>query len=202
MKIICVGKNYEGHIKEMSSSKPISPVVFLKPATSITLNESKFNLPDFSNEIHHEIELVIKICKNGKNIKIDDAQNYFKEISLGIDFTARDIQSYCKKMGYPWELSKAFDGSAAIGDFITIDGFDINNIDFYLNKNGKMVQQGNSSEMIFSFHQIISFVSNYFTIEEGDLIYTGTPSGVGPVDKFDKLDGYLNSKKLLSVTIS
>lgn len=202
MKIICVGKNYEDHIKEMSSPKPSSPVIFLKPATSITLNGSRFSIPNFSNEIHHEIELVIKISKNGKNIKIDDAQNYFREISLGIDFTARDIQSYCKKMGYPWELSKAFDGSAAIGDFISIDDFDISNINFYLNKNDKLVQRGNSSEMIFSFNQIISFVSSYFTIEEGDLIYSGTPSGVGPVSKSDKLDGYLNSKKLLSVTIA
>lgn len=202
MKIICVGKNYEDHIKEMSSLKPSSPVIFLKPPTSITLNGSRFSIPDFSNEIHHEIELVIKISRNGKNIKIEDAQNHFREISLGIDFTARDIQNYCKKMGYPWELSKAFDGSAAIGDFIAKDDFDINNINFYLNKNNKMVQRGNSSEMIFSFNQIISFVSNYFTIEEGDLIYTGTPSGVGAVNKFDKLDGYLNNKKLLHVAIS
>jgi len=202
MKIICVGKNYEDHIKEMSSLKPSSPVIFLKPPTSITLNGSRFSIPDFSNEIHHEIELVIKISRNGKNIKIEDSQNHFREISLGIDFTARDIQNYCKKMGYPWELSKAFDGSAAIGDFIAKDDFDINNINFYLNKNNKMVQQGNSSEMIFSFNQIISFVSNYFTIEEGDLIYTGTPSGVGAVNKFDKLDGYLNNKKLLHVAIS
>jgi len=197
MKILCVGRNYSEHAKELGNAVPENPVIFSKPDTALLKNGEPFYIPDFSNDVHHEIELVIKINKVGKKIQEKFARNYFSEIGLGIDFTARDKQNELKSKGLPWELAKAFDGSAPIGNFINIENIDLKNIDFSLLKNGQLVQQGNTSQMIFSFEQIVSFVSQYFTLKVGDLIYTGTPAGVGQVNIGDKLEGFIGSESML-----
>ena len=197
MKILCVGRNYSEHAKELGNAVPENPVIFSKPDTALLKNGEPFYIPDFSNDVHHEIELVIKINKVGKKIQEKFARNYFSEIGLGIDFTARDKQNELKSKGLPWELAKAFDGSAPIGNFINIENIDLKNIDFSLQKNGQLVQQGNTSQMIFSFEQIVSFVSQYFTLKVGDLIYTGTPAGVGQVNIGDKLEGFIGNESML-----
>jgi len=197
MKILCVGRNYSEHAKELGNAVPENPVIFSKPDTALLKNGEPFYIPDFSNDVHHEIELVIKINKVGKKIQEKFARNYFSEIGLGIDFTARDKQNELKSKGLPWELAKAFDGSAPIGNFINIENIDLKNIDFSLQKNGQLVQQGNTSQMIFSFEQIVSFVSQYFTLKVGDLIYTGTPAGVGKVNIGDKLEGFIGNESML-----
>lgn len=197
MKILCVGRNYSEHAKELGNAVPENPVIFSKPDTALLKNGEPFYIPDFSNDVHHEVELVIKINKVGKKIQEKFARNYFSEIGLGIDFTARDKQNELKAKGLPWELAKAFDGSAPIGNFINIENIDLNNIDFSLQKNGQLVQQGNTSKMIFSFEQIVSFVSQYFTLKVGDLIYTGTPAGVGQVNIGDKLEGFIGNESML-----
>jgi 2-keto-4-pentenoate hydratase/2-oxohepta-3-ene-1,7-dioic acid hydratase in catechol pathway len=197
MKILCVGRNYSEHAKELGNAVPENPVIFSKPDTALLKNGEPFYIPSFSNDVHHEIELVIKINKVGKKIQEKFARNYFSEIGLGIDFTARDKQNELKAKGLPWELAKAFDGSAPIGNFINIENIDLNNIDFSLKKNGQLVQQGNTSQMIFSFEQIVSFVSQYFTLKVGDLIYTGTPAGVGQVNIGDKLEGFIGNESML-----
>ena len=197
MKILCVGRNYSEHAKELGNAVPENPVIFSKPDTALLKNGEPFYIPDFSNDVHHEIELVIKINKVGKKIQDKFARNYFSEISLGIDFTARDKQNELKSKGLPWELAKAFDGSAPIGNFINIENIDLKNIDFSLQKNGQLVQQGNTSQMIFSFEQIVSFVSQYFTLKVGDLIYTGTPAGVNQVNIGDHLEGFIGNESML-----
>ena len=197
MKIFCVGRNYGEHAKELGNAVPENPVIFSKPDTALLKNNEAFYLPDFSNDVHHEVELVVKICKSGKKVDEKFARNYFNEIGLGIDFTARDLQNNLKAKGLPWELAKAFDGSAPIGNFISTDKLNLENINFSLKKNGTIVQQGNSKDMIFSFEKIVAFVSNYFTLKVGDLIYTGTPVGVSKVNVDDKLEGFIDNDLML-----
>jgi 2-keto-4-pentenoate hydratase/2-oxohepta-3-ene-1,7-dioic acid hydratase in catechol pathway len=202
MKIICVGRNYHNHIKELDSPYPDNPVIFLKPESAILRNGKDFYIPHFSNEIHYELELVIRIDRLGKHIQKRFAHRYYNSVSLGIDFTARDIQKKLKKLGLPWELSKSFDDSAAIGDFINIEELiDINTARFRLEKNCKIVQEACVNQMIYSIDTIISYVSGFMTLKIGDLIYTGTPSGVGKVEQGDMLIGYLNDRELININI-
>ena len=200
MKIICIGRNYAEHAKEMKAELPSEPVFFMKPETAL-LKENEFYLPDFTNDLHHEIELVLKICKAGKHIEEQFAHKYYDQIGLGIDFTARDIQTECKLKGLPWEKAKSFDNSAPLGKFENKTKFILNNIIFSLTINGDQKQLGNSSDLIFSFDQIISFVSKFVSLKVGDLIYTGTPSGVGPVKIGDKLEGFINGVSYLTLSI-
>lgn len=202
MKIICIGRNYHDHIIELKNKITNEPLFFLKPDTAIQPKGHPFFIPDFSNNIHFEVELVIKISKNGKNINEQFSHKYYEEIGLGIDFTARDIQNQCKELGHPWEKAKGFDGSAQISHkFINKNDLALNNICFKLEKNQQIVQNGNSKDMIYSFDYIISYVSKFYTLRVGDLIYTGTPSGVDRVEIGDKLIGYLEEEKILSVNI-
>ena len=198
MKIICVGRNYLAHAKELKNELPEEPVIFLKPDSSILTRNKDFYIPSVSENIHYEVEIVIKICSLGKNIQEKFAGKYYNEIGIGIDFTARDIQDKLKSKGLPWTLAKGFDGAAPISDFVNISGFkDINNLNFKLLKNGGEVQSGNTSLMIFNFDFVIAFISKYFTLKTGDLIFTGTPSGVGPVKKGDRLEAYIENQKML-----
>ncbi len=200
MKIICIGKNYLEHAKEMGDIAPEKPIFFLKPDSAILPKRNPFYIPNFSNEVHHEVELIIKIKKLGKCINLNFAKEYYSEIGLGIDFTARDIQKKCKEKGHPWEIAKAFDQSAVISDsFIDINS--LRDINFHLDKNGETVQKSNIKEMIFSIDEIIYYVSKYMTLKIGDLIFTGTPSGVGPVNIGDRLEGFINDKKMFNVNI-
>jgi acylpyruvate hydrolase len=202
MKIIAIGRNYQEHAKELNNPVPSSPVVFLKPDTALLKEGKAFFHPDFSNDIHYEVELIIKIGKEGKHIQPKFAKNYIEAIGLGIDFTARDLQQECKEKGLPWEIAKAFDHSAPIGEFIPVNEInDLNNISFSLNKNNTLVQKGNSSDMIFNFETIITYVSQRFTLKKGDLIFTGTPAGVGKINIGDLFEGYINDRKMLSVPI-
>lgn len=201
MKIICVGRNYAEHAKELDNAVEEEPVIFLKPETALLQEKMPFFIPDFSSNIHYEVELVLKICKTGKNISERFAGNYFNEIGIGIDFTARDKQSGLKAKGLPWDLAKGFDGSAPVGKFLPKENFDLSNISFSLKKNAETAQQGSSASMIFSFNRIISFVSKFITLKKGDLIFTGTPQGVGAVKANDILDCYIGDEKLLSVKV-
>ena len=202
MKIICIGRNYAEHAKEMNSDVPSEPVFFMKPDTALLQNRKDFYFPEFTQDLHHEIELVIKINKAGKSIQKQFASKYYNEIGLGIDFTARDLQAECKKKGLPWEKAKAFDNSAPLGDFIDKAKMgDLNNINFSLDINGNPVQKGNTKDLLFDFDFIISYVSQFVTLKVGDLIYTGTPAGVGPVKIGDKLEGYIEHEKMLEVII-
>jgi len=202
MKVICIGRNYKSHAKELSNSIPEEPLFFLKPDTAIQPKGHPFFIPDFSNNIHYEVELVIKINKNGKHIEKKFANKYYSQIGLGIDFTARDVQEYCKSHGLPWEKAKGFDGSAQISNnFIDKSDLLINNLSFSLKKNNKDVQFGNSKDMLFSFDSIISHISKFYTLKTGDLIYTGTPEGVGPVKAGDHLEGFIEERKMLNVFI-
>jgi len=198
MKIICIGRNYAKHAEELNNPIPQEPVVFLKPDTAILLKKHPFFIPEHSNDVHHEIELVVKINRLGKHIEPEFAHKYYSEIALGIDFTARDVQEDCKKKGLPWEKAKAFDGSAAVSKFFSLESLkkDINNIDFYLDINGKKVQEGNTKQMLFSVDELIAHVSKYFTLKTGDLLFTGTPAGVGPVQREDLLELYLEGKRI------
>jgi 2-keto-4-pentenoate hydratase/2-oxohepta-3-ene-1,7-dioic acid hydratase in catechol pathway len=202
MKIFCIGRNYSEHAKELGNAVPEDPVVFTKPDTALLKNGEPFYLPDFSSDVHHEVELVIKINKVGKNIQEKFARNYFSEIGMGIDFTARDVQAKLKAKGLPWDLAKGFDGAAPLGNFIDVSQREsLQNISFGLEKNKVWVQQGNSHDMIFSFEKIIAFVSSYFTLKVGDLIYTGTPAGVGPVAIGDTLEAYLENELALTCEV-
>jgi 2-keto-4-pentenoate hydratase/2-oxohepta-3-ene-1,7-dioic acid hydratase in catechol pathway len=200
MKIICIGRNYEAHAKEMGNDVPQKPIFFLKPDSAILPKRNPFYIPNFSQEIHYEVELIIKIKKLGKSIAIEYAKDYYSEIGLGIDFTARDLQQKCKTLGQPWEIAKAFDQSAVISEEF-IKSSSLNQINFSLIKNGEIVQQANANEMIFDPNQIIHYVSKFMTLKIGDLIFTGTPKGVGPVKIGDKLEGFINEKKMFSVNI-
>jgi len=198
MKIICIGRNYPAHIKELEHELPAEPVFFLKPETALLRSNRPFYIPDFTQELHYELEIVIKICKVGKCIGEKFAHTYWDEIGLGIDFTARDLQRKQSEKGLPWEIAKAFDNSAPVSRFIPKSQFtDPGNIDFHLDLNGKTVQKGNTNEMIFSIDRLISYVSRFFTLKHGDMIFTGTPSGVGPVKIGDFLEAYLGDKKML-----
>ncbi len=203
MKIICIGRNYVAHAHELNNEIPTEPVVFMKPDSAILRNNDPFYIPDFSKNVHHEIELVVKIGRLGKNIEKRFAHRYYDEIGLGVDFTARDLQSELRAKGLPWEKAKAFDRSAVLGNnFLPKSQLpDINAVRFSLDINGKTVQKGNSSLMIFSIDTIIEYVSRFFTLKMGDLIYTGTPAGVGPVKVGDCLEGYLEGHKLLDFMI-
>ncbi len=198
MKIIAIGRNYAEHAKELNNPVPAVPVIFMKPDTALLKDNKPFYHPEFSADIHHEIEVVIKISKEGKHIAEKFASAYYDEIGIGIDFTARDIQQKHKEKGLPWELAKSFDNSAPVSKFIPKTQFpDLYNIDFHLEVNGKTVQQGNTKDLLFSFERIIVFVSQYITLKKGDLIFTGTPAGVGKVNIGDHLAGYLTGEKLL-----
>ena len=202
MKIICIGRNYIDHIKELSNQKPLNPVVFLKPDSSIIAKNQNFIIPSFSNEIHHEVELVIKINKVGKHIDKSFSHKYYDEIGLGIDFTARDIQSNLKEKVHPWEKSKAFDNSCMVGNFLKKEKIeDISKIEFSLKKNNEVVQSGCSNDMLWKIDELISYVSQYFTLKIGDLIFTGTPSGVSKVESGDILEGYISSIKMFTLKV-
>ena len=202
MKIICIGRNYVNHAKELGNDIPTEPIFFLKPATAIQPKGHPFFIPHFSNNIHYEVELVIKINKAGKHIEEQFSYKYYDQIGLGIDFTARDIQQECKAKGLPWEKAKGFDGSAQISRaFINKEELELNNISFILQKNGEQVQIGNSKNMLFSFDKIISYISKFYTLQIGDLIYTGTPEGVGPVKAGDKLKGFIAEKEMFKVIV-
>lgn len=202
MKIICIGLNYRKHAAEMGWQLPSEPVVFLKPDSALLKKNKPFFLPDFSENIQYEVEIVVKISKLGKGIEARFAHRYYDELSLGIDITARDIQSRNAKAGMPWELSKCFDGAAPVGEFVPVSSIrDVNDLGFRLEINGKTVQMSNSSDMIFSIDRIIEYVSRYFTLKTGDLIFTGTPSGVGQLKKNDNLIAYLGEKPLLDFMI-
>ena len=202
MKIICIGRNYSKHIDELNNKTEKYPIFFLKPDTAIPPKNHPFFLPDFSNDIHHEVEIVIKIKKVGKNIDEQFANRYYDEIGLGIDFTARDLQSQLKKNGLPWEKSKAFDGSCFVSDWIDLSEIeDINNINFRLELNKNVVQNSNTSMMLWKVDELISYISKYFTLKIGDIIFTGTPSGVGKVTVGDELVGYLEEKKLFNLKV-
>ena len=202
MKIICVGKNYSEHIAEMNSEAPASPVIFFKPDTALLKNNQAFYHPSFSENIHYEVELVLRISREGKLIEEKFAHKYFDSIGLGIDFTARDIQEEAKKKSLPWAIAKGFNHSAPISEFIPVEEFkDLNNISFSLEKNNALVQKGNSSDMIFSFSKILAYISQFINLKKGDLIFTGTPSGVGKISIGDQLTGYIENQKLLDFEI-
>ncbi len=202
MKIICIGRNYAEHAKEMKAEKPAEPVFFMKPETAQIRHGHDFYYPDFTQNLHFETELVIKICKNGRHIDQKFASGYYDEIGIGIDFTARDLQDVCKEKRLPWEKAKAFDHSAPVGKFLPKSYFDNpKRISFSMKLNGTQKQSGNSGDMLFSFEEIISFVSRFITLKKGDLIFTGTPEGVGPVQKEDLLECFIEDKKLLSFSV-
>ena len=202
MKIICIGRNYVNHAKELGNAIPSEPVFFLKPDTAISPKGHPFFIPDFTNNVHYEVELVIKINRLGKHIEEQFAHKYYSEIGLGIDFTARDIQEEVKAKGLPWERAKGFDGSAVISrTFINKEELDINNIGFSLSKNGDSVQKGNSKDMLFNFDKIIAYISQFYTLKIGDLIYTGTPAGVGQVANGDVLEGFISTQKMFVVKV-
>lgn len=202
MKIICIGRNYVDHIEELQNERPTEPVIFIKPDSAILLYQHPFVIPEFSNEIHHEIELIVKINKVGKHIDTKFAHKYYDEVSVGIDFTARDVQNELKAKGLPWEKAKSFDGSAVIGDFIPKKQFNsLENISFELTNNNIIVQKGNTSNMLWQIDELISVISQYFTLKIGDIIFTGTPKGVAVVKSEDVLEGYLESNKLFSIKI-
>ena len=202
MKIICIGRNYPQHAEELSNKKPESPVIFIKPDTAILQGRLPFYIPPFSNLIHYEVEVLVRINRIGKYIEEKFAHKYYQEIGLGIDFTARDLQQNLKQKGLPWEKAKAFDGSALIGNWFNKNNFsDLNQLDFELVKNSETVQEGNTSQMIWSIDTLINEVSRFFTLKIGDIIFTGTPAGVGPVVENDVLEGYLEGKKAFTLKI-
>lgn len=202
MKIICIGRNYVEHVAELKNEVPDEPVVFLKPDTAFLKNKQDFYIPEFTQELHYEAEIVLRINKIGKHIDEKFARRYFDAISIGIDFTARDLQNKLKAKGLPWEKAKAFDYSAVLGDLVPADDYpDMANINFNLDINGQTVQKSNTGLVLYNFNKIIAYTSQFFTLKKGDLIYTGTPAGVGPVKIGDKLEGYIEGKKLLEFSI-
>jgi 2-keto-4-pentenoate hydratase/2-oxohepta-3-ene-1,7-dioic acid hydratase in catechol pathway len=202
MKIICIGRNYVDHISELNNEKPSDPVIFLKPDTAILLKKQPFFIPDFSNDVHHEVEILVKINRIGKHIEKRFAHKYYDEIGLGIDFTARDLQSKLKEKGLPWEKAKAFDGAAVISEFMPKSNFeDVNNINFHLENNGNVVQKGNTSLMLWKIDELIEYISKYFTLKIGDIIFTGTPAGVAKVNPNDRLTGFVENTKVFSILV-
>ena len=202
MKIVCVGRNYAEHIKELENERPLDPVLFIKPDSAVLPKEQDFYLPEFSSEVHYEVEVLVKIKKVGKYIDEKFAHTYYDEIGLGIDFTARDLQSKLKEKGLPWEKAKGFDGSAVIGKWLPKTKFkDLNNVNFNLRKNDSLVQQGNTGLMLWGIDEIISYVSRFFTLKKGDVIFTGTPAGVGKINANDYLSGALENEQMFSLKI-
>lgn len=203
MKIICVGRNYVEHIEELNNERSEQPLLFIKPGSSILPVGQSFFIPEFSKEIHHEVEVVIRICKTGKNISEQDAHAYYNKIGLGIDFTARDVQKLCKEKGWPWEIAKGFDGAAVIGDIVEKEKFkDLENLNFSLEKNGVIVQEACVNQMIWKIDELVSYISKYFTLCENDLIFTGTPAGVSKVTSGDRLCGRIDGQDFLNVDVS
>lgn len=202
MKILAIGRNYVEHIEELNNERPSEPVVFTKPDTAILRKNHPFYYPSISNDIHYEVEVLLKICKNGKNIEEKFAHKYYDEIGLGIDFTARDLQTKAKEKGLPWDIAKGFNSSAPISEFRPKGGYkDMNDLNFSLDIDGKTVQKGNTSLVLFNFNYIISYISKYITLKRGDIIFTGTPKGVGPIQIGNRLEGYLEGEKLLNFEI-
>lgn len=202
MKIICIGRNYASHIEELKNERPDEPVIFLKPDTAVLQKQFPFVIPEFSNDVHHEVEILVKINKVGKYIEPKFAHKYYDEIGLGIDFTARDVQSRLKEKGLPWEKAKAFDGSAVIGDFMPKTAFeDLANINFEMTSNGTIVQKGNTANMLWKIDELIAYASRYFTLRTGDIIFTGTPEGVAKVNEGDVLEGSIEGNKLFRIQI-
>ncbi len=201
MKIICIGRNYAKHIEELANEKPENPIIFLKPDSAILPKKNPFFIPPFSNDVHYEVELLVKINKVGKHIEPKFAHKYYDEIGLGIDFTARDIQHHCKEKGFPWEKAKAFDGSAVIGEFYPKEQFDLENLKFQLDKNGETVQDGNTNAMLWKTDELIAYVSQFFTLKKGDIIFTGTPAGVGKVEEDDVLTGTIEGKQAFQIRV-
>lgn len=201
MKFICVGRNYSNHAKELNNEIPKDPVLFIKPDTALARAGDDWYIPEFTENLQHEVEVLIKISKVGKYIQPEFAGNYYSEIGLGIDFTARDLQDRLKEKGLPWEKSKAFDRSALIGNFVSKEKFNLDNLNFSLEKNGQIQQKGNTSEMIFSFNYLVSYISQYFTLKMGDIIFTGTPSGVSKLSENDFLEGFIENEKFFEIKI-
>jgi 2-keto-4-pentenoate hydratase/2-oxohepta-3-ene-1,7-dioic acid hydratase in catechol pathway len=202
MKIIAIGRNYAAHIEELKNEKPEDPVVFCKPDTAVLKENAPFYYPDFSNDIHHEVEIILKISKEGKNIEAKFAYKYYEEIGLGIDFTARDLQAKQKAKGLPWEIAKAFNGSAPISHFVPKTDYpDLKNLNFHLLVNGELRQKGNTSLMLYDFDTIIAYISRFFTLKKGDIIFTGTPAGVSAVKIGDRLEGFIEDKKFLDFEV-
>lgn len=200
MKIICIGRNYSEHAKELGNAVPEQPVIFMKPDSAV-LKGNDFYIPEFSDDVHYELEVVVKICKPGKYIQKASAHKHYDEVGLGIDFTARDLQSNLKSKGLPWELAKGFDGSAVVSPFFKKEAFDLSALEFTLEKNKEAIQKGNTKDMLFSVDDIIAFVSQYFTLKKGDLIFTGTPKGVGKISENDVLEAYLGEEKVIDIRI-
>ncbi|RTL14628.1 MAG: FAA hydrolase family protein [Flavobacteriaceae bacterium] len=202
MKIICIGRNYADHISELNNERPTEPVIFMKPDSSILPNKNPFVIPAFSNDIHHEVEILVKICKVGKHIDAKFAHKYYEEIGLGIDFTARDVQNNLKEKGLPWEKAKAFDHSAVIGNFTSKKDYSsLENINFELKSNGVIVQEGNTNLMLWKIDELISYISQYFTLKIGDIIFTGTPKGVAKVTEGDVLEGFIEGESMFKIQI-
>jgi acylpyruvate hydrolase len=202
MKIICIGRNYRDHAKELNNPVPTKPLVFMKPPSALLIKNKPMYIPDFTKNLHYEAEIVLKICKNGKYVQPAFAKKYFKEIAFGIDFTARDIQDQCKAKGHPWEIAKAFDNSAALSEFISLGNVNQEEgIKFQMKKNGEVVQDGNTKDLIFDFNFLICYVSKFFKLQMGDMIFTGTPAGVGPVEIGDHLEGFVDGEKLMDCQI-
>jgi len=202
MKIICIGRNYAKHIEELENEKPENPVIFLKPDSAILAKNQPFFIPPFSNDIHYEVEILVKINKVGKYIESKFAHKYYDEIGLGIDFTARDIQNACKEKGLPWEKAKAFDGSAVVGLFLPKESLgDLNNLSFTLHKNDQLVQDGNTRAMLWKIDELIAYVSQFFTLKKGDILFTGTPAGVGKISENDVLVGAIHQQKVFSIKV-
>ncbi|MDV7139410.1 fumarylacetoacetate hydrolase family protein [Maribacter sp. TH_r10] len=202
MKIVCIGRNYAAHIEELKNERPTDPVVFIKPDSAVLPKEQDFYIPDFTNNVHYEVEVLVKICKVGKHISEDFAHKYYDEIGLGIDFTARDLQSQLKEKGLPWEKAKGFDGSAVIGKWLPKSNFkNLENLNFTLEQNGEVVQDGNTGLMLWKIDELIAYVSKYFTLKKGDVIFTGTPAGVGQIATNDYLSGKLEGQELFTLKI-
>ena len=201
MKIICVGRNYFDHVKELDNPVHNEPLVFMKPSTALLINNDPMYIPDFTDDLHYEGEIVLHICKNGRHVQPDFVKGYYDKIAFGIDFTARDVQKKCKDKGHPWEIAKAFDKSAGLSKFISVDGLDMKNLKFQTKLNGEIVQDGNTKDLIFDFEYIICYVSQFFKLHVGDLIYTGTPAGVGSVKIGDTLEGSIEGKEMLNCLI-
>jgi len=201
MKIICIGRNYAKHIEELANERPENPIIFLKPDSAILPRKNPFFIPPFSKDIHYEVEVLLKINKVGKHIDVKFAHKYYDEIGLGIDFTARDVQAECKEKGLPWEKAKAFDGSAVVGAFYPKEEFDIANLKFQLYQNETIVQDGNTNAMLWKIDELIAYVSQYFTLKKGDIIFTGTPAGVGKVSENDVLKGVIAGREAFTIRV-
>lgn len=202
MKLICIGRNYAAHIEELENERPSEPVIFLKPDTAVLLKKQPFFIPDFSNDVHYEVEVLVKINRVGKHVDPKFAHKYYDEIGLGIDFTARDVQSKLKEKGLPWEKAKGFDGAAVVGKFFSKNNYkDLNNLSFRLEKNGVVVQAGTTALMLWNINELIAYVSQFFTLKIGDIIFTGTPSGVGKVEVNDVLQGFIEEKSAFKISV-